>query len=147
MIDHSLKRKFYGACYRLTNIYVYNIYNYYLVRALSRRNYIANNLQNFHIEICFYALCNTPVVPFKRMHLIQCTLYVYIYICISIYMYLYLSLERAIKYRYMLDNVIFIPSNKICIHSRMKLFFGKTKENYYSTKQIVHANAIFGTSS
>ena len=47
-----------------------SINNYYLLWALTRRNYIANNLKNSHVEVCFCALRNTPVelfkVPFKR---------------------------------------------------------------------------------
>ena len=49
-------------------IYLYYIRYYYLIRAVVRRNYIANNLLNSPVEICFSALRNTPVdllkVPF-----------------------------------------------------------------------------------
>ena len=51
-------------------VYIVHCINYYLPRALGRRNYIANNLQNSHVEMHFCALRNTPVdllkVPFKR---------------------------------------------------------------------------------
>ena len=53
------------------------VYNYSLLGGFVRLNYIANNLQNSHVVICFCALRNAPVnllkVPFKR--------------CTSIYMY------------------------------------------------------------
>ena len=66
---------------------------FYLPRALARRNYIANKLKNSHVEICFCALCNTPVdllkVPFKRSIYIYIYMHIYI-IYIYIYIYIYI---------------------------------------------------------
>ena len=49
---------------RTTKIFKSERYNY-LIRALVRRNYIANNLPNSHVKIYFCALRNTPVDLFK----------------------------------------------------------------------------------
>ena len=41
------------------------VYPHYRLNSLARRNYIASNLQNSQVEVCFCALRNTPVDLYK----------------------------------------------------------------------------------